>query len=233
VLSFEHYVWPEAAAVALELKRRGHPFRTVPTWNFMFGERHDLKHLGANPEDKARVWWIAEMREGGQALTNNLAIFDRPPLVYPQGTHWYFARGSEGFRHVVRGLSVGNIDVAWTDRPEVVFLLTPFPSEGDVNLVFEAEANNTGEDPPTVQTAVVSFAGHEIGQASVSHRTHVSVRIPRELWNAQTGPAKLVLSFPRAVEVRSFSRPRVREWYAWALWSMRFEQAPDVTVARR
>lgn len=233
LLSFEHYVWPEAASVALELKRRGHPFHTVPTWNFMFGERHDLKHLGANPEDKARVWWIAEMREGGHALTNNLAIFDQPPPVYPQGTHWYFGRGSEGFRHVVRGLSVGNIDVAWTDRPEVVFLLRTAPSEGDVNLILEAEANVSGDNLPTVQTAVVRFAGHEVGQASVSHRTEVSVRIPRELWNAQTGPAKLVLTFPHAVEVRSFSRPRVREWYAWALWSMRFEQAPDVTVARR
>jgi hypothetical protein len=233
LLSFEHHVWPEAASVALELKRRQFPFHTVPTWNFMFGERHDISHLGPNPEDEARVWWVAEQGEGGYPITSNLAIFDRPPTVNPLGTVWHFGRAAGGFRHVVRGLSVGNVDVAWTDRREVVFSLVAAPSETDVTVVFEAEANNSGKDLPTVQTAVVSFGGQPLGQVSVSHRAEMSLRIPRDLWNASEGPVELVLQFPHSVEVRSFSRPRIREWYGWALWSIRFEPAPLLTIARK
>ncbi len=229
LLSFEHHNWPEAAAVALELKRRGHAFHTIPTWNFMFGDPHDLTHLGPDPEALAHVWWIAERTNEGHPITANLAIFARPPAVPPQGMEWRFGRADNGFRHVVRGLSVGNVDHASTEAPEVVFLLETLPSETDVLLSFEAEANIDEPDQPTVQTAIVRFAGSELGQVSVSQRAQVSLRIPRELWNAQTGPVSLELHFPHAVERRSFSRPRAREWYAWGLWVVRFSPAPSLS----
>lgn len=230
ILTFEHHNWPEAAAVALELERRGDGFHTDPTWNFMFGDPHDLKHLGPDPESAADVWWIAERSDEGHPITGNLAIFPRPPAIPSQGMEWRFAKADNGFRHVVRGLSVGNVDLAWTEAPEVVFLLETLPSETDILLSFEAEAHQDGPDHPTVQTAVVRFAGHELGQVSVSQRAQVSLTIPRALWNAQAGPVRLELHFPHAVEQRSFSRPRAREWYAWGLWAVRFSPAPEVSL---
>jgi hypothetical protein len=112
----------------------------------------------------------------------------------------------------------------------VVFLLETLPSESDILLSFEAEANIDEPDQPTIQTAVVRFAGRELGQVSVSHRAQVSLTIPRELWNAQSGPVSLELHFPHAVERRSFSRPRAREWYAWGLWVVRFSPAPKLSM---
>lgn len=226
ILSFEHHNWPEAAAVGLELQRRGYPFYTVPTWNFMFGDEHNIQRLGPTPEAAAEVWWIAETSKEGTSITPTLAIYPRPPPIEPKGTEWRFKRADNGFRHVVRGLSVGNVELAWTEAPSVVFLLETVPASNDVRLTFEAEANSLESDRPTVQTAVVSFAGTELGQVSVSQRAEVSVRIPAHLWNAQKGPVKLELYFPHAVERRSFSRPRAREFNAWGLWSVRFETFP-------
>ncbi len=225
ILSFEHHHWPEAAAVALELKRRGFPFYTVPTWNFMFGDPHDLTRLGPAPEEKADVWWIGEGTDG-IAITSTIQIFKQPPLVSPQGSAWYFGRADVGFRHVVRGLSVGNVDRAWSEQPEVAFLLRPLPATNDVRLTFEAEANINEEGGPAVQTALVHLAGKAVGQVSVSHRAEVSVLIPKAQWNAQTGVTKLTLTFPQAVRKLSFSRPRAREYQAWGFWRIQFNETP-------
>lgn len=225
ILSFEHHYWPEAAAVALDLQRRGFPFYTVPTWNFMFGDPHDLARLGPQPEDRAEVWWIAGADKDGIALTSEASLFVQPPLVSPAGSAWYFGRADVAFRHVVRGLSVGNVDNAWSEQPEIAFLLRPLPAKSDVLLTFEAEANNHEPGRPTVQTALVRFAGQNVGQVSVSHRAEVSLRIPMALWNAQNGPAKLELEFPYAVQQRSFSRPRAREFHAWGFWRVQFSEA--------
>jgi hypothetical protein len=225
ILSFEHHYWPEAAAVALELKRRGFPFYAVPTWNFMFGDRHDVTRLGSDPEDRADLWWIGEGTDG-IAITSAIQIFKQPPLVSPQGSAWYFGRADVGFRHVVRGLSVGNVDRAWSEQPEVAFLLRPLPASTDVRVTFEAEANINEAGGPAVQTALVHFAGALVGQASVSDRAEVSVVIPKALWNAQSGVTKLELVFPGAVRKLSFSRPRAREYQAWGLWRIQFNETP-------
>ncbi len=223
LLVFEHYAWPESAAIALELQRRRIPFYTSPSWNFMFGRSHDLKILGPRLETEAAVWWVSRPGPGGHAISDDLQLFIQPAPVDPAGTKISFAGRANGYRYLVSGLSTGNVMHAWTDQQRMVLRFAALPASGDVQLVIDAHAQ-TRDGAPMTQTGEVLLNGQRIGSAVVSERNQVSLNIPQSVWNAHP-LAWLELRFPDAASFRYFSRPATETWTAWGLWHLWFASA--------
>jgi hypothetical protein len=228
LLVFEHRDWPTVAGIAVELQRRGIKYYVNPYWEYMFGQAHDQKLLGANPEEKTDVWWITSPEPGDQALQAPggvpLAIHLQPESVKPQDGVLDFKSGLNGFRHLVSGLTVGNKDHASTVLPRLAFLFQPEPAERDVWISFDAAATASRKDAPVSQSAEVVFNGQLLGKVSAGERGELPVIIPRELWNRQPR-AKLEVIFPDASPVRALKRPRYEIWPAWDLWAIRFRYA--------
>lgn len=226
LLRFEHYAWPEAASVALELKRRGLGVYMTPWWTFMFGSRHDEDRLGDEPERHGNVWWLTLPEAGhGHPLNPELSLFTEPATLDPAGTVIRFGEKANGIRYLVSGLSSGNVDLAWTDLPRLTFQFTPLPSPTDVRLTFDAQSNVDDHGVMVAQPAEIFFNGTSLGRVAVTERASVSVRVPREVWN-QKGPATLELRFPDAHSGRTFKRPGYLNWRAWGLWSVSVAPAP-------
>jgi hypothetical protein len=226
LLVFEHYAWPEAAAVGLELQRRGIPFYVSPGWNFMFGRQHSMRLLGPKPEEAADIWWITKSGPGGVPVSAALQIFTQPAVVDPRQTEISFAGNASGFRYLISGVSVGNVEFAWTEEQRVAMKFQPEQAAGDVQVIFDVNIHRSAPPSPAVQPAEVFFNGQSQGVLAVSQRAPVSVMIAREVWNAAPA-AVLELRFPQAVFSQTFSRPADDLWSAWALWGVRFKvQAP-------
>jgi hypothetical protein len=238
ILVFEHDLWPVAAAVALELERRGVQVYAAPAWNFMLGRRHDLTQLGPKPEKSADLWWISRPGDprvdgarAGITIAKDVAIFTAPPAIDPRGDHIEFAYRGNAFRHVVSGLSVGNVDFAWTEEQRVAFVFDAVPADGDVQVIFDAELHRRTNGPDS-QTAEVRVNGELVGRATVRERAQVSVLVPQRVWNARTR-GTLELTFPDAVKVDLFVRPAHKLRVAWALRNVWFAAplAPASTTA--
>jgi hypothetical protein len=218
LLVFEHRHWHNVATVALELQRRGVGFYVAPWWNFMFQPRHDMSRLGAAPEDKASIWWIAPPVTEGVPLTHEVSIHHRPGTIRPMDV--ISLRGdANGFRYVVSGVTPGNIEYAATNLPRVVVRFAPQQTGDDINVVFDAA---TAATRPS--TARVLFNGEPIGEVTAAERAPQSVRIPREAWNRRP-VATLELDFPQAEAHRTKLRPDYEWWTAWLIWAIRFEAA--------
>ena len=224
LLVFEHYAWPEVASVGLELMRRGIPFYVSPGWNFMFGRQHSLRQLGPTPETAADIWWITKPGPGGVAISPVLQIFTQPAPVDPQNTEISFAGRADGFRYLIQGLSVGNVEFAWTEDQRVAMRFQTVPATADVRVVFDANIHNRPQ-APQVQPAEVFFNGKSQGIVSISRHEQQAVTISREVWNAST-EAVLELRFPDAVYSRPFSYPASDIWSAWGFWGIRFQLLP-------
>ncbi len=220
LLVFEHYTWPEAASVALELQRRGIPFHTSPSWNFMFGRRHDLSHLGPSVPDAADIWWITRPGPGGKPITKDLSIFTRPAPVDPRNTLISFAGQANGYRYLVSGLSTGNIDFAWSDQRRLELRFAALPTEQDVQLVIDAQLN-AGIPAGTPQPAEVLLNGSSLGTLTLSARNQLSLTLPKDLWNSRP-VGTLEFRFPAARPFKYFSRPASQLWHAWGLWRLWF-----------
>jgi hypothetical protein len=225
LLVFEHYAWPEAASVALELYRRGIKFYVSPTWNFMFGRRHSHRLLGETPEAAADVWWITKSGPGGTTIANDLQIFTRPAEVDPQNTEISFAGHANGFRYLVHGLSVGNVEYAWTDDQRIALTFQPLPSSWDVQVVFDATINRRPVSPAEMQAAEVIYNGHALGRLVVTKREQLAITIPKVLWNASPA-AVLELRFPDATYFRLNALPADDLWAAWGLYKVQFQSPP-------
>ena len=226
LLVFEHYGWPEIIPIALELQRRGIPFYTSSSWNFMTGRRHDVSLLGPAPETKAAVWWITSPAPDGVQITKELAIFTEPAPLDPRGSEISFAKAANGFRHLVSGLSTGNVEQAWTEQQSVGLVFKPVPATTDVQLILEAQANPRAEGM-TPQPADVFLNGVSLGSVTAAAHGFLSLNVPQALWNSAPS-AKLELRFPRATRFRYFTQPASVLWSAWGLWSVSFA-APDLT----
>ena len=224
LLVFEHYAWPEAASVGLELQRRGVPFYVASGWNFMFGRRHDLHLLGEAPERKADVWWITNHGPGGVTISSTLQIFTKPATVDPNTTQISFALRANGFRYLINGLSAGNIEYAWTNDQLLSFKLIPLPTSADVRLVLDTKISQP-PGAPDAQVAEVRFNGQLVGAVTVSQHEQPAVTVPRALWNSEP-EAVLELRFPRAFYSTSFTLPANDRWSALGLWEIRFESMP-------
>jgi hypothetical protein len=223
LLRFEHHVWPAAASVALDLKRRGIGVYMTPWWTFMFGSRHEETRLGPAPETTGSVWWVTVSETGnGHPLTNEVSLFTQPGAIDPSGTRLRFSRSANGFRYLVSGLTVGNLDAAWTDLPRLTFKFKPLPAPGDVRIEWDAQSNVQAKGEVREQTADVLFNGVLLGQPSVITRTTVSVVVPQTLWNT-TEDAVLELRFPEAQPFRTPKRPGYQNWRAWGIWEVGFE----------
>ncbi len=231
LLVFEHHAWDVAAIpVALELQRRGIPFYASPSWNFMVGRQHDVGLLGPAPEKSATVWWITRAAPDGILIAKDLAIFTDPAPIDPHGAVIGFAKSANGYRHLVSGLSTGNVTHAWTDQPQVSLLFRPLPATADVQLILDAQSNpRPGASAP--QAAEVFFNGVDLGPVSVAERRHVSLTVPKDVWNAAP-VAKLELRFPEAVRVYLFTKPASISWAAWGLWGVWFASAADPVPAQ-
>ena len=224
LLVFEHTHWPAAAAVALELQRRGVGFYVAPWWNFMFQARHDLTLLGPAPEDQLAVWWISPPASDGSPITAELGIHTRPGAIRP-GDEIHLQGDANGFRYVVSGISFGNIEYANTNFPRAVFRFAPQRMENDVSVVIEAEAVGA----PEPRSADVFFNGEPMGQVAAAARGLSGVRIPMAVWNRRP-VGTLELRFPDAQPHRDRQRPDYQWWSAWNLWGIRFEAATPVTT---
>jgi hypothetical protein len=232
LLVFEHYSWPEVIPVALELQRRGIPYYTSPSWDFMVGRQHDANLLGPSPETAATIWWITKPAPDGIKITKDLAIFTEPAPLDPHGSEINFAKQANGFRHLVTGLSVGNDEHAWTEQPQVSLVFKPLPTTTDVQLLLDAKVNPR-PDGPTTQPADVFFNGVGIGSVAAAERQFHSLMVPQALWNSAPR-AKLELRFPHATRVYSFSKPANITWAAWGLWSVSFATPlPPAAAATR
>jgi hypothetical protein len=223
VLSFEHALWPEAAAVALQLQRDGTPFRLAPWWEFMFGSRHDLGDAEGLETDALRVWWIAQS-DDGIPITPRLDLFTGPAPIDPSGSSITFQGGGNAFRFTAFGISTGNIEFAHTDMKRVLFRFSPEPAEADIRVVFDAMAVAVNKALETNQRAEVLFNGESLGTIHANVRDDLAVTVPAALWNA-VPEANLELVLPDARPSRSYKRPRYESWSAWRIWSIRFEPA--------
>lgn len=221
---FEHYAWPEAASVVLELQRRGIPFYVSPTWNFMFGRRHSLRLLGAHPEEASDIWWITEPGPDGIPINSNLQLFTHPAVLDPQDAAVSFAGKAGGFRYLVHGLSVGNVEFAWTDDQRIALKFQAAQATGDVKVTFDTNIHMRAQSP-LVQPAEVFFDGRSLGIISVSKHEEQAIVIPGPLWNAASVPV-LELRFPAAVYTSSFSLPANETWSAIALFGVHFRVIP-------
>jgi hypothetical protein len=223
-LVFEHYAWPEAFAVGLELQRRGIPFYNSPSWNFMVGRQHNYHRLSETPETAADVWWVAAPASGGLAMTKNLALFTEPAPLNPRGAELSFANRANGYRHFARGLATGNLDFSWSEEKRVALVFVPQPADADVQLVLDAHSHPRA-GAPTEQPAEVLFNGTNLGTVTAGERNQFMLTVPKALWN-QRSRAVLELRFPQAAEQRYFSRPSHKPWMAWGLWSVWFATPP-------
>lgn len=229
LLVFEHRDWPTVAGIALELQRRGIPFFCNPYWEYMFGQRHDQTRLGADPEEKTTVWWITAATKDDQALRASdskvpLAIHEEPEPLKPDGSEIAFKSGQNGFRYLVSGLTLGNLEYGSTVLPRLTFLFRPEPAGGDVRVTFDAAATPGHKDGPVGQPGEVRFNDELVGKVEAAARSELAVTIPRELWN-RSPRAKLEISFPSSTPVRALKRPRYEIWPAWDLWAIRFRYA--------
>ncbi len=221
LLVFEHYGWPDVIPIALELQRRGIPFYTWPSWNFMTGRRHDVRLLGPETEKAAAIWWVTTPAPDGVPITRELAIFTEPAPLDPHATLISFAKQANGFRHLVSGVSVGNVEHAWTEQPAVALAFKPLPATTDVQLVLEAQNNPQPGAPNAPQRAEVFFNGVALGTVAASEHRHFSLVVPQTVWNS-TPRAKLELRFPDAIRFTRFTKPANPLWAAWGLWSVSF-----------
>lgn len=227
ILVFEHEVWPTAAAVALELQRRDVPFYVAHSWNFMFGRRHDLQLLGATPESVADVWWLARASEGGVPLHGNMRIFRRPPTVDPHGTTISFGLNQNAFRHVLSGLTTGNVNSAGSEQRAIRFALETQPAAGDVQLICDLAAWNSPQ-----QRVQIRWNGTPVGEFVIAAtRSQPTITIPAALWNASRH-AVLELALPDAKPAVFSARPSLHVSDAIRLWHMWFvsEAAHDSTT---
>jgi hypothetical protein len=224
ILLFDAADWSVAASVGLALERRGVDWYTLPRWNFMFQERHDLSQLGPEVAHVADAWAIEARDDGAGFPAQKVAII---PLPVPVSAGAAFPSDSTFVRLALTGWEITAPHPAYSVSARTLLLLRPGPSSTDVRVVFDAAANVPADGGPAVQPAEVRFEGRLLDTVTAAERAEVMVVIPAEEWNAAAGrPAALELSFPEAVTNTSFSRPRAREAYAWTLWTVRFEPMP-------
>ncbi len=222
ILVFEHHLWPDAVSVALELTRRGVPFHVAHTWNFMFSRRHDLRLLGDAPTARADVWWVRP--SGDLEIKPGMALATRPAEVEPRGTTWSFGEKENGFRHVVSGLSTGNIDSAFAEEPVVRFQFAPRSTTDDVQIILDA-AIAAGTGGPT-QEMEVRFNGRFLGRAGIGARTQSSFVVPAALWNSLP-VATFEVRLPEATALRDAVRPARGVWTSIQLWRVWFTSQPS------
>ena len=221
LLVFEHFHWPQVAAVALELQRRGLKFYLAPWWSFMFGRQHELTRLARPPEDHAQVWWITTPAQGGIPIAPDLSIFTQPAPLRPEGGTIDFHKAANGFRYLVTGLQAGHDDYAPTDLPRLALVFTPLHAEHDLRIVFDAQSGTDGPQP-----ADVFLNGHPLGRVvAAGQRAQLTVTAPAALWN-EWSRGTLELRFPAADHARFYKRPDYEQWSAWSLWKISFERAP-------
>jgi hypothetical protein len=214
VLHFDAEAWPVAAAVGLALQRQGVEWYTMARWNFMFQERHDLEKLGAPPKLES---WLVRTTEEPESIT----LQRLPAPVVPGETVIDHAENFDAY--ALWGLEVTRPAPVFTVKPTAGLLLRPGTAPGDVRVVFDAEANDRIPDGPALQPADIYFNNQHLGTIAVGPRAEVSVRVPEQLWNSHADEAVLELRFPEGQPDQSFTRPRARDTYAWALWGIRFE----------
>jgi len=216
LLVFEHEAWPTAAPIALELQRRGIRFYAAHSWNFMFGRQHDVQLLGDAPELAADTWWLAPSAEGGVVARRGLSLFARPGSIDPRGARIGFGLNQNAFRHVLHGLTTGNVDSACSDRPDVRFALEAKPTKGDVQLILDLAAWNSPQ-----QRVQVRWNGTAVGEVTAAARAQMPLTIPESLWNASRRVI-LELHLPDAVPVSYAARPGLHNWDAIRLWNLWF-----------
>lgn len=222
LLVFEHYLWPEAMSVALELKRRGIPFYTAHSWNFMVGRTHDITRLGDDPTGAVDVWWVAEYQKGGTPIKPRIAIFPRPPELDPRGAALAFGLKQNGFRHLVSGLSTGNTAFAFAEEKAVRFSFHAVPASADVQLILDADVNPVHDRPK--QTAEVWLHRQLVGKFDIGARAQSTLMIPAALWNLREH-ATLELRFPDAVPLHDYRRPAFKNWASIRFWNLWFATA--------
>lgn len=226
LLVLEHRDWPTVAGIAVELQRRGIPYYVNPYWEYMFGRAHDQTLLGPNPEEKVSLWWITAPEAGDQAFEAPggvpLAIHQEPAPLNPHDGEIAFKSGLNGFRYLVSGLTIGNVEYGSTVLPQLTLLFRPVPADRDVRMVLDAAASR--KDAPVSQPAEVLFNGEPVGKVEAGERAELAVTIPRELWN-RSPRGKLEIRFPNSSPVRALKRPRYEIWPAWDIWTIHFRYA--------
>lgn len=230
LLVFEHDAWPTAAGIALELQRRDIPFYAAHSWNFMFGRTHDVRQLGDAPEQATDVWWLTPAGEGGGVPAHRaLSIYHQPGTIDPRGATIGFGLNEAAFRHVISGLTTGNVDSACTDQRTVRFAFAPQATIGDVQLILDLAAWNSPK-----QRIQVRWNGTQVGELVVTAtRTQPAVTIPAALWNASRR-ATLELQLPDAVPVTFSTRPSLHNWDSirlWHLWFVNENAANNTDIA--
>ncbi len=221
ILLFAEPDWPVAASVALALQRRDVSWWINERWTFMFKPERSLQHLGPDLLAHADLWHVAVTEGSADGDIHAVEIATSAPEVIPGET--IIDSAINMGRFAVTGLEVTAPEPAWSVLPRAILQLAPQPSPSDVRVILTAARNPRLTSGSQHQRAEVWFAGQLAGTVAVDARQDVSVVVPRAWWNAAGPRATIELVFPDAVRNYSFSRPRSRDAYAWALWSVRFE----------
>ncbi len=215
--------WQIAAAVALELQRRGVNFFVPDWWSFMFQPQRGYSQLQER-RTNFDTWWIAPAGAGGLDLTSGLALYRQPAPLDPNGARIDFTAGTAAFRYVVTGVQDGDFmsTVAaggmTSNERRVRLRFAPLPASHDVKIMLDAaSALEDGAPMP----ARILLNGQEVGWVSVQNRTEVAVDVAQERWN-ESKDATLELFFPDARVLRSPARPDYTGWIGWRIWSIRF-----------
>lgn len=199
MLVFDYDNWSDGATVALQLQRRGIPFRVEPHWDFMF-ESHrtiSLDELAA-PELGFSVWRFvpAPKVDAAAQLLKNLWVTFRPAALKPTGDTLRFAADGNLHDFHVAGFTTPDAETSWTNAAQCVLQFQTPPTTTDVELEIIAQPFLVAGDIPSQQTELY-FNDTLVFAAPFTEPGVLRARIRLDMWNARP-VATLRLHFPDA-----------------------------------
>ena len=215
-LAFSHDAWGHAIGVALDLERRGEPWRVPPGWAIMFGPAHAPAGglVGAlNSPGGVRVWRVLLRSTDPAAPSPRRPLPDggdlRPesPTLDPAagdgaGTSLLFSGPHpDADPYLLTGWSspTAGDPFTWSELPEgrMAFRPVPVPADRAVEVVIDAFPALT---PGRVeaQRLELLFNDQPVGSWTVSTDAPLQAIIPAAAWNARP-EAQLRWRFPDAI----------------------------------
>jgi hypothetical protein len=176
-LSFEHDLWPRAAAIALGLQRMGRDYAVSPDWSFMFDSAHAIDITPALEQNQVALWKVRSPNEAGAGW-----ISYAPATVDPAGEEMLFSgSAANAAKFVVTGwdVSTGPFSLSTAKRALLYFAPLPAPSTVQIEMEIFSEQFSVHK----TQRMDIAFNGEKLASIEVSHAGLVRVLVPSQLWN--------------------------------------------------
>jgi hypothetical protein len=226
-ISFEHDMWPWAAAVALALQRLGFDYAITQDWAFMLGPEHVTDSVTALEKERMPIWKLSRSGAGraGFPLTGGVFVATSAPRLDPTGTELRFdGQNANAQSYAVTGWSFSNSNepFIWSDAKVSLLYFRPLPASADVEIVFNVFPGTF----PTVgsQRMMVSFNNELSASYTLSAAQTLVWRVPAAAWNRRS-PAFIAFHFPDAVAPSALHLSRDPRLIGYGFKSIGFREA--------